>query len=52
LQDNSEGTSAWCEGAFPSDLVDVAISSPADNPFDPSSSSSIRSPATTDLVPI
>ena len=44
--------SSWCEGPFPSDLVDVALSSPADNPFeDPTtSSSSVRSPPSTDLI--
>jgi hypothetical protein len=44
--------SSWCEGPFPSDLVDVALSSPADNPFDDptTSSSSVRSPPSTDLI--
>ena len=46
-QDQTDGSAAWCDGGFPSDLVDVALTSPADNPFDPTS---IRSTPTTDLM--
>ena len=45
--------SGWCD--FPSDLVDVALTSPAENPFescgDQNTSSSARSPPSTDLIP-